>query len=213
MLCSCCCKFLYINIHNPISIEIKKKINRKFQDTRSKLTMFQNWLKLFAFSPIRKWNGHSMWQWTINTLTNDTPHNVSTLLITRVKYSFTFIFSKVSLILILISREEISFAQLSCATFKFIMTHYERERDTRSFLYSMRISRMRIIDKREEDAVLDQTKASRRATELKPSLWLNSLLLCIGKKVHRVQTIPGRRKYSILAHFLSPIRPRALNLL
>lgn len=86
------------------------------------------------------------------------------------------------------------------------MTHYERERDTRSFLYSMRISRMRIIDKREEDAVLDQTKASRRATELKPSLWLNSLLLlCIGKKIHRVQTIPGRRKYSILAHFLSPI--------
>lgn len=84
----------------------KKKISRKFQDTKSKLTMFQNWLKLFAFSPIRKWNGHSMWQWTINTLTNDTPHNVSTLLITRVKYSFTFIFSKVSLILILISREE-----------------------------------------------------------------------------------------------------------
>lgn len=101
VLCSCTW-FLYINIHNPLKgiKKKKKKISRKFQDTRSKLTMFQNWLKLFAFSPIRKWNGHSMWQWTINTLTNDTPHNVSTLLITRVKYSFTFIFSKVSLILI-----------------------------------------------------------------------------------------------------------------
>lgn len=80
--------------------------------------------------------------------------------------------------------------QLSCGTFKFIMTRSKG--DTHRLLYAMRISRMR-IDKR-EDAVLDQTKASRRATELKPSLWLNSfflLLLCTEKNVQQVQTIPA----------------------